>query len=274
MRKFLFFVFLSVFCSGAYAIEIADTFSPDDLDTSSSSGQMYGGGEVAVKETAKVPHTLANDTSDPLFMLAAQSVMSETDVRYYDEILRVGETLSYGLNDRFTLQGNIHYQFGFNHGGNGFSAFDLGAKYRMGIASDNSAGMVYDVLFGLKFGGSEQVRSPEYANSTYYAGLRFGKQWKGLSLAGTIKSNWIFSDERGMAYLNFVPEAYFRLNDEWRLGAGFDFLKSTSRHLLSDQEWMNFKLVHQFGWTQYVGMLEYEFEEKQLLVGFKLNILF
>lgn len=277
MRKFLSVMLGLVVSSGAYAaIGVASTFNPADVgDTYGSYSESEQQPVLADETLSERGGTIADDTNDPLFMLAAQAFLSETDLNYHDEILRFGEQFSYGLNNRLSILGNIHYQIAFDDKvGTGFTAFDLGGRYRMGMAENNSAGMVYDVLFGAKFGGSSHVRTPEYARSTYYAGLRLGKQWRGVTLSGTVKSNWIFDDERGMSYLNFIPEVYFRLDPYWRLGAGFDIVKSTSKYLYKDQEWMQYKLVRRFGFTQYAAQVEYEFEERELLVGAKINILF
>ena len=132
------------------------------------------------------------DTSDPLFMLKTNDVLSETQLTYWDNILRLQETLSYGINDRLSVGINANFQQDFDGPQDGFGAVDLGGAYRVGTANGNSAHIISDVLFGLKFGGSSRVRTPDYADSTYYVGYRFGRQWTGVTLAATIKSSWIF----------------------------------------------------------------------------------
>lgn len=127
-------------------------------------------------------------------------------------------------------------------------------------------------MFGLKVGGSSHVRTPYFADSTYYAGYRFGRQWAGVTLAATIKSSWIFDDVMGMAYIDFLPEAYFRIADDWRMGAHFMLRKATES--LYNQEWIGGKLIRQYGRTQYAGHLDYEFENEELQVGLAVNILF
>lgn len=131
------------------------------------------------------------DTMDPLFMLAENDLLSETTLTYWDNVLRAGETLSYGINNRLTISANVHYQQDFNGPEDGFSSLDIGGVYRVATASGNSARIISDVLFGLKVGGSSHVRTPYFADSTYYAGYRFGRQWAGVTLAATIKSSWI-----------------------------------------------------------------------------------
>lgn len=217
-------------------------------------------------------NTLERDTSDPLYMLKIEEILSQTSLIYWDNILRLGQTVSYGLNNRLTISANVHYQQDFDGKEDGFSSIDLGGVYRVGMAEGNSAHIISDVLFGLKFGGSSRVRTPYFADSTYYAGYRFGRQWAGVTLAATIKSSWIFDDVRGMAYIDFVPEAYFRVNPDWRLGASFTLRKATNPHY--DQEWLGGKVVRQYGRTQYIGHLDYEFESNELQVGAKVNILF
>lgn len=216
--------------------------------------------------------SLELDTSDPLYMLSEQHVLSETTLTYWDNVLRLGEAISYGINNRLTIAANVHFQQDFDGSEDGFSAIDLGGVYRVGTASGNNAHIISDVLFGLKFGGSSRVRTPYFADSTYYAGYRFGRQWAGMTLAATIQSSWIFDDERGMAYIDAIPEAYFRIAEDWRLGAQFILRKATNPHY--NQEWLGGKLVRQYGRTQYAGHLDYEFESDDLQVGVNVNILF
>ena len=216
--------------------------------------------------------SLELDTSDPLYMLSEQHVLSETTLTYWDNVLRLGEAISYGINNRLTIAANVHFQQDFDGSEDGFSAIDLGGVYRVGTASGNSAHIISDVLFGLKFGGSSRVRTPYFADSTYYAGYRFGRQWAGMTLAATIQSSWIFDDERGMAYIDAIPEAYFRIAEDWRLGAQFILRKATNPHY--NQEWLGGKIVRQYGRTQYAGHLDYEFESDDLQVGVNVNILF
>lgn len=227
---------------------------------------------MGVVTNAVANDVLDSDTSDPLHMLGIEEVLTETTLTFWDNILRAGQSITYGMNDRLTLGANVHYQVDFNGPEDGFSSIDVGGIYRMARAGDNDANFISDVLFGLKFAGSSHVRTPYFADSTYYAGLRFGRQWAGVTLAATIQSNWIFDSERGMAYIDFMPEAYFRVNPDWRLGATFIWRKATEP--LYDQEWIGGRVVRQFGRTQYVGHIDYEFESDDVQIGLKLNILF
>lgn len=230
---------------------------------------VVGAGPISAAHATDV---LARDTSDPLYLQGINEVLSRTTLTYWDNVLRLGETLSYGINNRLTIAANVHFQQDFDGSEDGFSAVDFGGIYRVGTASGNSARIISDVLFGLKFGGSSHVRTPYFADSTYYAGYRFGRQWTGMTLAATVQSSWIFDDARGMAYIDFVPEAYFRITEDWRLGAEFTLRKATNPHY--DQEWLGGKIVRQYGRTQYAGHLDYEFESDELQVGLDVNILF
>lgn len=212
------------------------------------------------------------DTSDPLYMNGRSEILSTSNIAYYDSVLRIGQALSYGFTERFNAGIGLHYQNDFDGDEDGFSSFDLGGKYRLMTAADNNANIISDVLFGFKFGGSSHVRTPWFADSTYYAGLRFGREYATMTLAGTVKSSWIFDDDRGMSYIDFIPEVYFRLRGAWRFGLGADIRKSTNPDF--DQEWLNAKLVRQYGRTQYIGHIDYEFEGSEVQVGAKLNILF
>lgn len=227
---------------------------------------------AALTAPACANDVLGRDTSDPLYLQGIEEILSRTSISYWDSVLRIGQAASYGLNDRLTLGANVHYQNDFAGDEDGFSSIDVGGIYRLARASDNNANIISDVLFGFKFGGSSHVRTPWFADSTYYAGLRFGHQWAGMTLAATVKSSWIFDDSRGMSYIDFIPEAYFRINPDWRLGAGFTLRKSTNPDY--DQEWLGGKVVRQFGRTQYIGHMDYEFESDELQVGAQVNILF
>lgn len=213
-------------------------------------------------------NSLEFDTSDPLYIPRAEEVLSESTVSLGHDILRFGEKLSYGFNDRLVLSASVHYQNEFGGDNDGFSSTDLGGVYRAG----QSDTIVSDVIFGFKFGGSRRVRTPEYADSMYYAGWRFGRQWAGLTLAATIQSNWIFDDVNGMSYIDFMPEAYFRLDTDWRLGLGATVRKATSPEY--NQEWLGVRGVRQFGRTQYMAHLDYEFEGRDFYAGAQINVLF
>jgi hypothetical protein len=154
---------------------------------------------------------LSRDSSDPLFLLADDTILTTSSVTYWDHILRFGQSASYGINERLALGANVFYQHDFNGPEDGFAAIDLGGVYRVSALGDMPSDIISDVLFGFKFGGSHRVRTPDYADSTYYVGLRMGRQWLGMTLSATLKSTWVFNDARGVAFLDFMPEAYFRI---------------------------------------------------------------
>lgn len=214
------------------------------------------------------------DTSDPLYMLGREHFLSETNAEYGNDILRLGQSLSYGINDRLNINANVQYQFDFVDARKerGFSGVELGGVYRAGLPGNNSADMSTDILFGARFAGNRHVREPGFAKSTYFAGVRVGRQFAGLSLAGTVKSTWVFDDTRGMSFLDFTPEIYFRMIDGWRLGTALTARVATDPDF--DREWLKLKLVKQFGRTQYVAMYSYEFEQENSTVGLQVNVLF
>ena len=219
-------------------------------------------------------NVLSNDLSDPLFLIPNEGFLSDTYVNYMDSRLRIGQSFGYGVNNSFVLYANILYQIDFTKNDeNGFSSTEFGGVYRMNHGTENSH-IISDALFGLRLWGSSHVRTPEYADSSYYAGLRFGRQFAGLTLSGTVKSTWVFDDNRGLSYIDFIPEAYFRLQYDWRFGFGFDLRKSTNKYLLPNQEWLNLKLLRQYGNTQWVGRFDYEFESEEIQVGLDIKILF
>lgn len=217
---------------------------------------------------------LSNDSSDPLFLTPDNRFLSDTYVSFYDRKFRFGQYLDYGINSNFVLHANLLYQLDTSgHHENGFSATEFGGVYRMNHGNGASR-IISDVLFGLKLWGSSHVRTPEYADSSYYAGLRFGRQYTGVTLAGTVKSTWVFDNNRGVSYIDFIPEAYFRFKYDWRGGIGLDFRKSTNTHFMPNQEWLNLKLLKQFGNTQWVGNFGYEFESSEIQIGANIKILF
>lgn len=234
---------------------------------------------------------LQSDTSDPLYMLEQEHLLSTSTIDYGSEILRLGQAFAFGMNNRLTMDANVHYQFDFkdSRGHRGFSGIELGGVYRTGLAENNSAQMTTDVLFGGYFGGNRYVRedmlfatrvdkhrhvttSRDYARASYFAGLRVGRQWTGVSLSGTVKSTWIFDDLRGMSFIDFMPEAYFRIIYGWRFGVGFVARVATDPDF--DREWWKLKLARQFGRTQYGATFSYEYENEESTVGAYVNLLF
>ena len=276
---FLFALFVSVDVM-AEAVVLSDTSVDEDVSDTvveepfvapqSSKSQSYGGEQIQ----GPVKNLLSNDTSDPLFLVGDNNFLSDTYASFIDSQMRVGQYLGYGVNNNFVFHMNMHYQIDFTHNHeNGFSATEFGGIYRMNHGA-NDMRIISDALFGLKLWGSSRVRTPEYADSSYYAGLRFGRQYTGITLAGTVKSTWVFDDMRGLSYIDFIPEMYFRFQYDWRAGIGFDIRRSTNTVLLDNQEWFNFKLLRQFGNTQYVGRFDYDFDSHDSQFGLNIKILF
>ncbi len=286
MKKYLLFLVGVCFVLNAYGEEVvlSDTsVSGDDVVTEEPfvapqttnaypSSQTENYVSQQIKPATK--SLLLNDTSDPLFLIPDNKFLSDTYVFHVDRKLRLGQYIGYGINNNFVIHANMHYQIDFSgHDEHGFSATEFGGVYRMSHGF-NQSHIISDALFGLKLWGSSHVRTPEYADSSYYAGLRFGRQFTGVTLSGTVKSTWVFDDERGLSYIDFIPEAYFRFKYDWRAGIGFDFRKSTNTHLMDNQEWLNLKLLRQYGNTQYVGHFDYEFDTGEVQVGADIKILF
>lgn len=281
MKKYLLFL-CGVFCVlNAYGegVVLSDTYVEEEqFNAPQQTTNSYPEAQTRTYVTQQIqPATrnlLSNDTSDPLFIIPDNDFLSDTYVSFIDRKMRIGQYLGYGINNNFVLHANMHYQIDFSgHREHGFSATEIGGTYRMSHGF-NSAHIISDALFGLKLWGSSHVRTPEYADSSYYAGLRFGRQYTGVTLAGTVKSTWVFDDTRGLSYIDFIPEAYFRFKYDWHGGIGFDFRKSTNPHLLDNQEWLNLKLLRQYGNTQYVGRFDYEFDSGEVQVGANVKILF
>ncbi len=234
--------------------------------------KFFAGLLIAVCATTGAVADVDTDTSDPLYMVGAGRVLSQTTLTYWNDILRAGQNLSYGVNDSFVIGANVHYQEDFNGSEDGFSSLDLGGAYRLATAESNEYGVISDVLFGLKIWGSSHVRTPDFADSTYYAGLRVGRQLDALTLAMTVKSSWVFDSTRGMSFIDFTPEAYFKVHTDWRFGLNAVLRKSTQPDY--DQQWIGAKLIRQYGRTQYIGRVDYEFESNDTQVGLQINVLF
>ena len=285
MKKFWLF-FIGVFCVlNAYGegVVLSETSVSEDVieeepfnapktTRSYPSSQTESYVSQQIRPAAK--SLLSNDTSDPLFLTPDNQFLSDTYFFHLDRKARIGQYIGYGINNNFAVHVNMHYQVDFSgHDEHGFSATEFGGIYRMSHGF-NSSHIISDALFGFKLWGSSRVRTPEYADSSYYAGLRFGRTFTGVTLAGTVKSTWVFDNARGLSYIDFMPEAYFRFKYDWRGGIGFDFRKSTNPHLLDNQEWLNLKLLRQYGNTQYVGHFDYEFDTGSVQVGADIKILF
>ena len=290
-KKYLFLVGLLVGISNAYAegVVLSDTYVADEktdvvadeepfvapqTDVADDDSVVKTDSYVGQQIKHAVKNSLANDTSDPLFLIPDNKFLSDSYISTVDRKLRFGQFIGYGINNNLALHANMLYQWDLSgEHQNGFSSTELGGTYRMNHGSATNR-IISDALFGLKVWGSSHVRTPEYADSSYYAGLRFGRQYTGVTLSGTVKSTWVFDDTRGLSYLDFIPEAYFRFKYDWHAGLGLDIRKSTNTQFLPDQEWLNFKLLRQYGNTQYVGRIDYEFEEEEFQIGANVKILF
>lgn len=292
MKKYLLVLCGVAIVSSAVAEEVvlSDTFVSDDdtetvmnvsseepfvaPQTTNSYSEKSNTGVIQQQIKPAFKNVLSNDLSDPLFVIPDDGFLSDTYVNYVDDKLRLGQYFGYGVNNNLVIHASMLYQVDFTHENqNGFSSTEFGGAYRMNHGNGESR-IISDALFGLKVGGSSHVRTPEYADSSYYAGLRFGRQFTGMSLAGTVKSTWVFDDNRGLSYIDFIPETYFRLQYDWRFGLGFDLRKSTNKYLLPNQEWLNLKLLRQYGNTQWVGRFDYEFESEDIQIGLNIKILF
>ena len=80
---------------------------------------------------------LVTDTSDPLFLQGIEEILSTSSISYWDHILGVGQSLSYGMNNRLAIGANVRYQHEFNGTEDGFDAIDLGGVYSVGNDDDN-----------------------------------------------------------------------------------------------------------------------------------------
>jgi len=208
------------------------------------------------------------DTLDPLFFESSNQIISKTAVSIQSgNESRIRQDISYGLNGRLALNTNIIYQQDLDGKQDGFSGINLGAKYR---ASSKESKVITDLMFGFIFDGSNNV--PEFINEKYYIGAKVGYKWGIMSLAGTVNTEWIFDDVYGNANIIFIPEVYIRVFQDWSIGGGFDFLKSTQPAF--DESWVNAKIAKRYGHTMYIGRFDYEFIENEYKFSAQVNILF
>ena len=215
---------------------------------------------------------VAFDTADPIFIESRGDFLTRSDIYFQKKILKVSQSFSYGIVDGFSLSASVKYQEDLNRADDGFSNIGLKSTFRLSNSTDYDSRFTTDLILGIDFGKKNGVTAREFSNTVYYGGVRVGHKWSSVTLASTFKSSWIFDKYNGMAYLNFIPEIYFRLSDVWMMGLNFDLQKSTNTSF--DEEWVAFKLIRRYGRTQYIGHAGYEFEKNEYRYGLKLNVLF
>jgi len=206
------------------------------------------------------------DVEDPLYFERARDLTLRGGLSYGESIIGVDVRGSYGINDIFVIGADIRYQqdFDSDRDWDGLSHLGVNVMYRMSGSTIKS-----DVFAGIKFAGNAV---PAFSDTIYSAGFRLGRQWDTVTLAGMVKTSWIFDEVHGMAWINLVPEAYFRVTDNWRIGTWLDFQKVTDPNF--DQTWLGLKVVRQYGRTQYVGFGQYEFNESEFRFGGRVNVVF
>ncbi len=206
------------------------------------------------------------DVEDPMYLTPSKDFLSSSNGYFSDSLMRLSQKFSYGINGIMSFDADIKYQQDFNHDDDGFSNVGLGVVYRLSGDSE----IISDALFNINFQRSSKV--PEFSHTVYSTGFRVGRKWSWVTLAGTIKTTWIFDDVDGIAYIDLMPEAYFRFNEFWSAGFGFDYRKATDPEF--DNKILNFKLVRTYGRTQYAANVGYEFESKDYTFGGRINIVF
>lgn len=211
-------------------------------------------------------HAAEFDTEDPMYFEQAREMTVRGNLSVGDDIVDAGVRGAYGINDIFVFGATVKYQQDFDSDRNydGFSHVGLDMMYRM---SNNE--IKSDIFGGIKFSGDAD---PRFDNTIYSGGVRIGRSWEQITLSGTLKTSWIFDELNGMAWIDMIPDAYFRIVQNWRIGVGADFRKATNADF--DATIVSGKLVRQYGRTQYVGFCEYDFEQNDIKFGTRLNIAF
>ncbi len=223
------------------------------------------------RDSASIYGGTAADTSDPLWIPHAMDFLTRAAIDYSDDVLRLHAGLAYGFSNRFSIGASLHYQNNFDNSMDGFSKIDFAATYRLSDAGEGSR-VISDLLLGVKLAGDKDLRRPEFADTVYHAGLRMGRVWSGLTLAGTLRTSWVFDSTHGLAFIDFIPEIYFRISQNWRIGLDADLRKATDS--IYDAQWLGGKLVRQFGFTQYIVFTNYEFKNNEWRGGLRVNVLF
>jgi len=257
--------------SAAAAPNEEQLYGPADMssDTPYANGSYSSGNPGNARRSPNNTQSMAEriswDTQDPLWLGGQWDILSKTYANYGNDVLRIGEALSVGLNERLTIFGNIQYQADFNGPADGFSGPEIGGIYRF-----SERGVLSDLYAGIKLGG--QVRVPSFATDIYYVGARVGKQWSWVTLAADLQTSWIFDETRGMATIDLTPTAYFRLPWDWSAGVSLDLRKSTNP--IFDEQILGGQLAKRYGRTMYVGLVSYAIENPEWRFGLQLNILF
>ncbi|MCL1902194.1 MAG: hypothetical protein FWG18_01025 [Alphaproteobacteria bacterium] len=256
-------------CSLLFALCNGSAIAQDLWDEEPLSGDSYNSGRGSSSQQWNFENErdrILLDTEDPLFMLKTGYVLSQTSLMFNNHSLaQLGQALAVGINNHLSIFADIKYQHDFDGPRYGFSGPGLGGIYRI-LRQD----ILLDLFAGLQFAGRERI--PEFANNIYYIGTRVGKQWKWITLAGTASANWIFDEDKGHAYIDLIPEAYFRITSEW--SAGFLGGIRTSTTPSFNQEWLGAKVSKRYGRTMYTGQVEYEFEYDEWRFTARLNLLF
>ena len=80
------------------------------------------------------------------------------------------------MNERLSIGANVHYQHNFNGDQDGFSAIDLGAKYRMTRAGDTNSNIISDMSRELDDWFAKYV-NPDYdgKNEAVTGGGQYGR---------------------------------------------------------------------------------------------------
>jgi len=218
---------------------------------------------------AAPPAHVRFDTEDPLFFEGATDLTSRSSIYGGNKSMQLEQKFSYGINGNMVFSGNISLQNNFdNDNESGLSDIGLMIMYR----APDSGRIKTDVFAGINYAGAGATNLPSHASTVYLTGARIGRQWVGMTLAGTVQASWIFDEEEGMAYIDLAPEMYFRFNYGWSFGTSVTFRKATDPNY--DQRWAGIKLAKRFGRTVYVGAFDYEFENSEWRLGTRLNLLF
>jgi len=206
------------------------------------------------------------DTSDPMFFERPGDFVSRTSIISGNHAFAVSQEFSYGTGENLSIAGNIFARGGYD---NNRSITNIGLGFTYRTAQDGD--FVTDFFGGINHSPIRAVPLPYYSSAIYTLGARIGQQRERMTIAGTVQTHWLFDSADGKAFIDFVPEVYFRVANGWAVGAHFALRQATNH---DNQRYIGTKVTRRFGRTMYVGGFDYEFRTGERKFSGHLVLLF
>lgn len=264
MKKILIIASSLLIVSGAAS---ADEYSGSFWQNTSKSSPS---------ESANRP--FANDPMDPLWFGARGTVLTSVTGMIHRNSLEITPGVQFSVNDVTALYLNAGGLYSFKDpksndsgiylGSIHVSGLDLGAIYRL---SDGNR--ISDVIAGIRTGRSAS-EIDWYQETIWKVGFRFGTVRNRITLAMEVNTNWVFDDNQGHAWINFIPQAYARLAENFGMGLSVDFRKDTNQLHGYDDVRVGGLFTHRVGATSYAGGLGYRTNSNAFDLSVKVAVLF